>query len=437
VPAGGAQPIAMTPGIPMSRQLGHKAIAMLAARILLVLAMLGFPAVFAPLLVHAGCRFTGRLRTACAAIICLIPLTAPWLLVGYASRLTLWLVTIAGGIVMLKAIDWLSRPRLAHDLIRVWLVLTFWPALQIEDVAVPLSGLAERMRLVLRRFAAGATGLAAGLALAASGQHLGISDQSVLLGSTWKTIEIYLLAGGSNHLLVGTFAAAGYRIQDGFRYPILAHSVLDFWSRYNVWIHRWLKQHIFLPIGLRRRNPVLGILAVFAVSGLLHEYLFLPIDRTVLGWQLAFFLVHGVGALAGVGLGRTFERISGRRPPRPLAIAATVAFVLLTAPLFIHCLDRVFDLHRNLGAWVLRTPDLLRPILKPDLAPIRENASKGETPEVFRRMGANAAACILEEASAFFGPSGPSMDRESRMAALLALPNLSPRLRCGGIAFTR
>jgi len=45
-----------------------------------------------------------------------------------------------------------------------------------------------------------------------------------------------------------------------------------------------------------------------------------------------------------------------------------------------------------------------------------------ETPEVFRRMGADEAALILEEANAFFGPSGPSMDRELRMAALLALP---------------
>jgi hypothetical protein len=45
-----------------------------------------------------------------------------------------------------------------------------------------------------------------------------------------------------------------------------------------------------------------------------------------------------------------------------------------------------------------------------------------ETPEVFRRMGADEAARILEEANAFFGPSGPPMNREVRMAALLALP---------------
>jgi hypothetical protein len=45
-----------------------------------------------------------------------------------------------------------------------------------------------------------------------------------------------------------------------------------------------------------------------------------------------------------------------------------------------------------------------------------------ETPEVFRRIGANEAARILDEANAFFGPAGPPTDRKARRAALLAFP---------------
>ncbi len=326
---------------------------MATARIFSVLALLGVPAVFAPLLVHVRGRIPARLFTLCATVICVIPLVAPWVITGHTSLLAVWLVAIAGGIVMVKAIDWLARPRRSDDLVRVWLVLTVWPALQIEDVAVPLSRLQGWISLVLRRFAAGLTCLASGLALAALGQRLAVPDQGFLVDSAWKTLEIYLLAGGANHLVVGSFALAGYRVSDGFRYPILAHSVLDFWSRYNVWIHRWLKRHVFEPIGHRRRQPVLGVIAVFGVSGLLHEYLFLPVDLAVLGWQLGFFLLHGLGAIAGARLGRGFKRVAGRRSPRWLAIATTLAFVLLSAPLFIHCLDQVADLHRGLGAWVL------------------------------------------------------------------------------------
>ncbi len=327
---------------------------MLAAQILMVLASLGFPALFAPLLVRARRRIPGRLWTLLATVICMVPLAAPWLLKGAASRLTVCLVTIAGGIVMLKAIDWLARPRSADDSIRVWLVLTFWPALQIEDVAIGLTHPESRLRLVLWRGAAGTVSLTSGLALAALGQSLLIPDRGILIDSFWKTIEIYLLAGGSNHLLVGAFALASYRIHDGFRYPVLAHSILDFWSRYNVWIHRWLKQHIFVPIGRRRRKPILGVLAVFGTSGLLHEYLFLPIDRSLLGLQVAFFLIHGLGAIAAVALGRAFARFTGHGVPRSLAIPLTLAFVFVTMPPFIHCLDQVLDLHRGLGAWVLK-----------------------------------------------------------------------------------
>jgi hypothetical protein len=331
---------------------------MTTARILAVLAVLVVPAAFAPVLIRIGTRLPNWSRRLLATLICLLPLAAPWLLWSDASPLAICLAAIAGGIVMIKAIDWLIRPRRANELLRVWLSLTVWPALQIEDVAVPLVGLKNRVETSLKRFAAGLPSVACGLALAALAQHLGIPARGVLLDSIWKTFEIYLLAGGSNQLLVGTFALAGFQLRDGFRYPILAHSILDFWSRYDVMIHRWLKQHIFEPIGLRRRKPALGILAVFATSGLLHEFLFVPIDRSLLGWQLAFFVMHGLGAIAGAGTGRVFRRITGRRVPRSLAIAATLVFVFLTAPVFIHCGDRVLDLHRGLGAWVLQVFEL-------------------------------------------------------------------------------
>ena len=103
-------------------------------------------------------QFPRSLYCGCAAIVCVIPLSAPWLLSGRTSTLTVWLAAIAGGIVMLKAIDWLRSPGQSHELVRVWLALSLWPALQIEDVAVPLPS-SERTGLVLRRFAAGSAGL--------------------------------------------------------------------------------------------------------------------------------------------------------------------------------------------------------------------------------------------------------------------------------------
>jgi len=328
---------------------------MTTGRVAAVLAILAVPALCAPLLARARSRMPRRLWCSCAGLIAVAPLAVPWVVARRASPLSVWLVAIAGAITMVKAIDWLSRPRQEQDLIRVWLVLTVWPALAIEDVGVPIAKMRDRMRLVLTRLGVGSVAGVCGLTLTALGQGYGAAERGFLIDSSLKAIEIGLLAGAANHVLVAAFALAGYRIKDGFRYPFFAHSVLDFWSRYNVWIHGWLKRNIFEPIARRRRKPVMGVLAVFTFSGLAHEYLFMPVSLELLGWQLAFFLAHGLGAISGVGLGWGFERVVGRRVPRALAVATTLAFVLLTAPLFLHSLDRVVDLHRGLGAWVLAT----------------------------------------------------------------------------------
>src|SRR5262249_29924308 len=102
-----------------------------ATRVLVILGVLGVPAVCAPLLVRARGRLPSRLWRLLAAIIVLIPLSAPWLLVKSRRPLVPCLVAILGGIVMLKAIDWLARPRQEGALVRVGLALTFWPALEI------------------------------------------------------------------------------------------------------------------------------------------------------------------------------------------------------------------------------------------------------------------------------------------------------------------
>jgi hypothetical protein len=98
---------------------------------------------------------------------------------------------------------------------------------------------------------------------------------------------------------------------------------------------------------------VIGILAVFATSGLLHDYLMWLVAPDLLGWQFAFFSLHGLGAIGGTWLGRKRRSIGDRSVPRSLAVAATLGFVLVTAPIFIHCMDRVVDLHRDVGARVL------------------------------------------------------------------------------------
>lgn len=75
-----------------------------------------------------------------------------------------------------------------------------------------------------------------------------------------------------------------------------AYSPADFWRRWNQPMYRWLLENIYKPLG-GHRNPHLAMLAAFAVSGLLHEYLLGVTLQRVTGYPTAFFLLHGLAAV--------------------------------------------------------------------------------------------------------------------------------------------
>ena len=318
-----------------------------------VLIALGATSLLAPLLVRRGRGLPIFAWRMLAIVLCILPMTAPLACRSADHPGFTLAIAVFGVIVTLKAIDWLANPRCEDQPLRVGLALSIWPGLQIEDVAVRIDVPHERFSLATEKLASGAAGIAIGLALAGAGQWLDLPARGIWLDSWLKALEICGLVGGANDLMVGAFALAGYRATDAFRYPILAHSVLDFWSRYNVWIHRWLKHHVFEPIGWRGRHPILAILAVFAASGLFHEYLIVVARPELIGRQFAFFGLHGLGAVGGTWLGRRYRAIAGRRAQRALAIATTIGFVLLALPIFIGCLDHFIDLHRDVGSVVL------------------------------------------------------------------------------------
>jgi len=113
-----------------------------------------------------------------------------------------------------------------------------------------------------------------------------------------------------------------------------ARSPADFWRRWNRPMHRWLLENIYKPIG-GRRNPQVAALATFAVSGLLHEYLFAVTFRRITGYVTAFFLLHGLAVV----LTRRFK------PTGWLVLPATLfTFAFNTAStllLFIPINDRI------------------------------------------------------------------------------------------------
>jgi MBOAT, membrane-bound O-acyltransferase family len=142
----------------------------------------------------------------------------------------------------------------------------------------------------------------------------------------------------------GAAGAAIWRLLGGWTRepmdnPFASITPADFWRRYNRPAQQFFLEDVFKPLGGMRR-PILGTLATFAISGLIHEYLFVITLRRVLGYQVAFFLIQGVAVVLTA-------RLDPRGPWRAVGIAATLAFMLATGTLFFASIDEVLPFYQR------------------------------------------------------------------------------------------
>jgi hypothetical protein len=80
----------------------------------------------------------------------------------------------------------------------------------------------------------------------------------------------------------------------------LTRSLADFWGRrWNLWFSDWFRYAIFRPL---RRRPVLALILIFAISGVMHEWvinvpLYFLTGRTLFGSMIVYFLLQAAGIL--------------------------------------------------------------------------------------------------------------------------------------------
>ena len=126
---------------------------------------------------------------------------------------------------------------------------------------------------------------------------------------------------------------------DPFDNPLAARTPAEFWRRWNRPFRDFFDEYVFRPSGGMRR-PVFATLAVFAVSGLMHEYAFGVATGQAQGWQMLFFMVQGCAAAATLRI-RPTDRAA------PLWLAGTLAFNLATAMLFCRSMDGVIQFYQR------------------------------------------------------------------------------------------
>jgi hypothetical protein len=119
--------------------------------------------------------------------------------------------------------------------------------------------------------------------------------------------------------------------------PILSTTLAEFWGRrWNRAVSGWLHDNLFLPLA-RRRRATLGICAAFAASTALHFWFaWVPLDAVAGALMASYFVFHGVALPLERRLHVARRGLGARR-------VWTAAWIAVPSPLFVEPALRLFE----------------------------------------------------------------------------------------------
>lgn len=74
-------------------------------------------------------------------------------------------------------------------------------------------------------------------------------------------------------MAIGIGLFFGFRLPENFNYPLMAHSVRDFWRRWHMTLTRFFKDYVYIPLGGSRRSGLVvvrNVMVVWLLTGLWH-----------------------------------------------------------------------------------------------------------------------------------------------------------------------
>lgn len=103
--------------------------------------------------------------------------------------------------------------------------------------------------------------------------YANFSGTTCFMASVFYSLQIYGDFAGYSLIAIGVGRLFGFDLINNFRRPYLSYSVTEFWKRWHVSLTRWLKNHVYIPLGGNRKgkgNTYRNIMLTFLVSGLWH-----------------------------------------------------------------------------------------------------------------------------------------------------------------------
>ncbi len=137
--------------------------------------------------------------------------------------------------------------------------------------------------------------------------------------SVFFWIMLYMVFAGFSSVAIGISAMCGIKVEENFRAPYRATSLIDFWTRWHITLSFWCRDYVFQPVSVILRSPLIGLFAGMAAIGLWHE-------------TSLFYVLWAIWQTIGIALNRIginyWKRHGLPTPsPRVIAIAAPLAIL--------------------------------------------------------------------------------------------------------------
>ena len=133
---------------------------------------------------------------------------------------------------------------------------------------------------------------------------------------------LYLNFSGFTDVAIGAGWMFNLDLTENFRFPLIAHSIQNFWQRWHLSLSKFITAYMFKPMLRRTGRTALSLIVTFTLIGLWH--------RTSMG-----YLIWGVGHGSALALTAWYRTL--KRPPLPMpfvvrrvgGIVITLTFVAI------------------------------------------------------------------------------------------------------------
>jgi Membrane bound O-acyl transferase family len=222
-------------------------------------------------------------------------LLLPTIAVAFRQAMASWVLMWALAFALYfgcKWLTWWKCPALQTPIWRHWAYLIAWPGMDAKAFLDPQRRVAKpRLREWIEAVFKTCLGalLVWGITRKVPITHPLLAGWVGLFGC------VFLLHFGTFHLLALGWQRFGVDAQPIMRTPILAKSLADFWgarwnSAFNLLVHKLVFRKLF-----RRIGPIGALLAVFLVSGIIHDFVISVPARAGYGLPTLYFLLQGFG----------------------------------------------------------------------------------------------------------------------------------------------